>query len=154
MINKKLKNLLAVAAVGVMTVIGTQAIAQGPPPGSAPRGGMGMGMMGGPVDRPAMIQRLALDDATLKLTAVQKTQIDKLVDDFVAEQAKMREKHPMTQGSPPDPEMMTAMRAARDGLNAAVGKVLTDAQRTTWQAAMAARRPMGGPGGMGPPPAR
>jgi hypothetical protein len=163
MIGSKLRQILTTAAAGAMVMVAVPVIAQAPPGGGPPRGGMGgMGLMGGPVDRPTMIQRLALDDAALKLTAAQQTQIDKLVDGFIAEQGKLREKNPMTPGSPPNPEMMTAMRAAREGLNTEVGKVLNDGQRTTWQAAMAARRPAGppggGPGGMGgmggPPPAK
>jgi hypothetical protein len=47
---------------------------------------------------------------------------------------------------------MTAMRGARDNFTAAVGKVLNDSQRATWEASMAARRPPGGGPG-GPPPA-
>ncbi len=117
--------------------------------------GMGMGMM--PMDRAGMEQRLALDAAGLNLTAAQKSQIDKIVDDYIVEQGKLREKHPMTPGSPPSQEMMTAMRSSRENLNAAVGKVLNEGQRKTWEAAMAARRPAGpmgpmGPGGPGGPP--
>ena len=148
----RLRRLLAVAVVGAMVAVSVPVLAQAP--GGGPPGGMRG--MGGPVDRPTMIQRLALDDAALKLTADQQKQIDKLVDGYIAEQAQLREKFPMTQGAPPSQEMMTAMRGARDNLNTAVGKVLNDSQRTTWEAAMA-RRPagMGGPGGPGgPPPAR
>ncbi len=66
----------------------------------------------------------------------------------------------MVQGTPPGPDAMTAMRAARENLTTAVGKVLDDKQRATWQAAQAARRPMGGggrpgaggPGAQGAPP--
>jgi hypothetical protein len=99
------------------------------------------------MDRPAMISRMALDDPALKLTDAQKGQIDKVVDGYIAEQATLREKYPMTQGSPPSQEAMTAMRGARENLNTAVGKVLNDSQRATWEASMAARRPPGGPGG-------
>jgi Spy/CpxP family protein refolding chaperone len=135
-----IRNFLAVAALGALSV---QAIAQAPPGG--PRG---------PVDRPAMIQRLALDDASLNLTADQKSKIDKIVDGYVADQAKMRDG--MAAGTPPSQEVMGAMRTAREKLNTDVGAVLNDAQRTTWQASMAARRPPGGPGGGagGPPPAK
>ena len=73
-----------------------------------------------------MITRLALDDPALKLSGAQKKQIDKLVDGYIAEQAKLREKYPMTPGSPPSQEMMTAMRSSRENLNTAVGKVLND----------------------------
>lgn len=149
------------AIASALAIVSATAIAQAPPGGGPPRPGMGMGMgMMGATDRPSMIQRLALDDAALKLTAAQQGEIDKLVDGFLAEQKTLREKYPMTQGSPPSQEMMGAMRTARENLNTAVGKVLNDSQRTTWQAAMAARRPQMGPGGpggpgggMGPPPA-
>ena len=74
------------------------------------------------------------------------------LDGYIAEQATLREKYPMTQGSPPSQEAMTAMRGSRENLNTAVGKVLNDSQRATWEATMAARRPPGGGPG-GPPPA-
>jgi Spy/CpxP family protein refolding chaperone len=151
----KLNRILATAtATALLALAAAPAIAQGPP-GGGPPPGMGMRGMGGPVDRAGMIQRLALDDPALKLSAAQKAQVDKLVDGYIAEQAQLREKYPMTQGTPPSQEMMTAMRGSRDNLNTAVGKVLDDSQRATWEAAMAARRPpgMGGPPG-GPPPAR
>jgi len=105
------------------------------------------------MDKPTMISRLGLDDAALKLSDAQKGQIDKLVDGYIAEQATLREKYPMTQGSPPSQDMMNAMRSSRENLNTAVGKVLNDSQRATWEAGMAARRPPGGGPG-GPPPAR
>lgn len=74
---------------------------------------------------------------------------------FGAEQKMLAAKYPMTPGTPPSQEAMTARRAARENLNTAVGKVLDDTQRKTWETAQAARRPMGGPGGgMGPPPTR
>jgi hypothetical protein len=160
MFNRTIKRTAVAVAFAVMTLGAATATAQAPG-GGPPRSGMGMGMgMMGAADRPAMIQRLALDDAALKLTDAQKGEIDKLVDGYLAEQKTLREKYPMTQGSPPSQEMMGAMRTARENLNTAVGKVLNDAQRTTWQAAMAARRPQMGPGGpggpgagMGPPPA-
>jgi hypothetical protein len=100
-----------------------------------------------------MISRMALDDPALKLSDAQKGQIDKLVDGYIAEQSTLREKYPMTQGSPPSQEAMTAMRGARENFTSAVGKVLNDSQRATWEASMAARRPPGGPPGGGPPPA-
>lgn len=162
MIGSKLNRILATAVAGALVALAAApAIAQGPPGGGPPPGmGMGMGGMGGPVDRAGMIQRLALDDPALKLSDAQKVQIDKLVDGYIAEQAQLREKYPMTQGAPPSQDMMTAMRGSREKLNTAVGKVLNDSQRATWEAAMAARRqgmgmgpPGGGPPG-GPPPAR
>jgi hypothetical protein len=107
---------------------------------------MGMGQM----DKAGMTQRMALDDAALNLTADQKGKIDKLLDGFIAEQAKMRAS--MQAGSPPSQEMMGAMGAARQKLNADIGAVLNDGQKKTWEAAMAARRPAGPPGGMGGPP--
>jgi len=148
------RKILAATVASTMILVTAAAIAQAPPGGGPPPGMGGMGMGMGPADRPTTIQRLGLDDPALKLSDAQKAQVDKLVDGYIAEQAKMREKYPMTQGSPPSQEMMGAMRASRESLNAAVGKVLNDSQRATWEAAMAARRPpgMGGPGG--PPPGR
>jgi Spy/CpxP family protein refolding chaperone len=128
--------VLALAAVNVMAQM--------------PGGGRGMGM--GAADRPTTIERLGLNDASLKLSDAQKAQIDKIVDGYVAEQKTLREKYPMTPGSPPSQDAMTAMRSSRDNLNTAVGKVLDDTQRASWQAAQAARRPPGGgPGGGGAP---
>lgn len=149
----KLKGLLAAGAASVMLVMAAGAAAQAPA-GGPPRGmGMGMGMMG-PADKATTIERMGLNDAALKLTAAQKAEIDKLADGYVAEQKMLGEKYPMAQGSPPSQEGMMARRDAREKFNAAVGKVLNDEQRKTWEAAQAARRPpMGGPGGPGGPPA-
>jgi Spy/CpxP family protein refolding chaperone len=145
MIGSKFKRILAATAASAVVMVSATAFAQGPPGGG----------MRGPMDRPTIIQRMALDDPALKLSGDQQKQIDKLMDGYIAEQATLREKYPMTQGSPPSQEAMTAMRSARENLNTAVGKVLNDSQRATWQAAMAARRPPGGgPPGGGPPPAR
>jgi len=155
MTNTEFRKAFAAVALAATVLITVPVLAQGPP-GGPPGGGMGMGMMG-PVDRPTMIKRLALDDPALKLGADQQKQIDSVVDGYIAEQAKLREKYPMTPGSPMSQDGMTAMRGARENLNTAVGKILNDSQRSTWQAAMAARRPQGmPPGGMpgGPPPAK
>lgn len=146
----KFRGMLVAAAAGAMLVMTVDVIAQAPPAGGPPRGGMGMGM-GGPTDKAGMMQRMALDDAALNLTADQKGKIDKLLDAFMADQAKMRAG--MQPGSPPSMEAMGAMRAAREKLNADIGAVMNDGQKKTWEAAMAARRPAGPPGGgMGGPP--
>ncbi len=140
----KFRGVLVAAAAGAMMMMAVDSIAQAPPGGGPPRG-MGMGM-GGPMDKAGMIQRLGLDDAALNLSADQKGKIDKLVDAFVADQGKMRAQ--MQPGSPPSPEMMGSMRAAREKLNADIGAVLNDSQKKTWEATMASRRPPGGgPGG-------
>ncbi|MEO6185553.1 MAG: hypothetical protein ABIP38_09015 [Steroidobacteraceae bacterium] len=141
------------AMLAVMAVASVGAMAQAPA-GGPPRMGGGMGM--GPADRPTTIQRQGLDDPALNLTAAQKAQIDKIVDAYVVEQKTLGEKFPMTPGSPPSAEAMAARTASRDNLNAAVGKVLDDSQKKTWEAARAARRPPGGGmgGAGGPPPAR
>ncbi|MET0279706.1 MAG: hypothetical protein ABW278_01095 [Steroidobacteraceae bacterium] len=128
--------VLALATVNVMAQV---------PAGGPPRG-MGMGMGMGAADRPTTIERNGLNDPALKLSDAQKAQIDKIVDGYLAEQKMLREKYPMGQGMPPSQEAMTAMRAARENLNAALGKVLDDKQRAAWQAAQAARRPPGGGG--------
>jgi hypothetical protein len=146
----KIRGILVAVAAGAMVMVSVQGVAQAPP-GGPPRGmGMGMGM-GGPMDKAGMTQRMALDDAALNLTADQKGKIDKLLDGYIAEQAKMRAS--MQAGSPPSQEAMGAMRASREKLNADIGAVMNDGQRKTWEASMAARRPAGPPGGgMGGPP--
>jgi Spy/CpxP family protein refolding chaperone len=148
MIGSKFRKILAATAASAVVMVSATAFAQAPGGGPPPGGGMR-----GPMDRPTMISRLGLDDAALKLSGDQQKQIDKLVDGYIAEQATLREKFPMTQGSPPSQEAMTAMRSARENLNTAVGKVLNDSQRATWEATMATRRPPGGGPG-GPPPTR
>ena len=143
MSGSKFRKILAATAASAVVMVSATAFAQAPPGGG----------MRPPMDRAGMTQRLGLDDPALKLSDAQKGQIDKLMDGYIAEQATLREKYPMTQGSPPSQEMMTAMRSSRENLNTAVGKVLNDSQRATWEATMAARRPPGGGPG-GPPPAR
>lgn len=144
----KFRETLVAATASVMAVFAVGAAAQAPA-GGPPRGG-GMGMMGA-ADRPTTIERMGLNDPALKLTAAQKSEIDKIVDGYLAEQKTLAEKYPMTPGSPPGQDAMQARRTARDNLNTALGKVLNDEQRKSWEAAQAARRPqMGGPGG--PPP--
>lgn len=141
--------MLVAVAASAMTMMAMDVVAQAPP-GGGPGRGMGMG---GPVDKASMTQRLALDADGLNLTADQKGKIDKILDAYIADQAKMRAQ--MQPGSPPSQEVMGAMRTSREKLNADVGAVLNDAQKKTWEAAMAARRPAGGPGGPGgPPPGR
>lgn len=156
-----------VAALALASVTAfAQAPAGGPPRGpgaGGPGGGMGGGF-GGPPDKAQTIQRQGLNDPALKLTDAQKAQIDKIVDGYVAEQKTIAEKYPMTQGTPPSAEAQAARTKSREGLTAAIGKVLDDTQRKAWEAAAATRRgPGGGPGGGfgggpggpgGPPPAR
>lgn len=140
--------MLVAVAASAMTMMAMNVVAQAPPGGGPGRGGFG-----GPVDKAGMTQRLALDADGLNLSADQKGKIDKILDAYVADQAKMRAG--MQPGSPPNPDAMAAARASREKLNADVGAVLNDAQKKTWEAAMAARRPAGGPGGAGgPPPGR
>jgi Spy/CpxP family protein refolding chaperone len=141
--SRKLRGILVAAAAGAMTMMAVDGVAQAPP-GGGPPPGMGMGM-GGAMDKAGMTQRMALDDAALNLTADQKGKIDKILDGYIADQAKMRAG--MQPGSPPSQEMMGAMRAGREKLNAEIGAVLNDGQKKTWEAAMAARRPAGPPGG-------
>jgi Spy/CpxP family protein refolding chaperone len=147
MVISRISRVLIATAVAAGAFAATPLLAQAPPGGGMGMGGMGMM----PMDRAGMEKRLALDAEGLNLTAAQKTQIDKIVDDYIVEQGKLRAKFPMTQGSPPSQEAMTAMRGARENLNTAVGKVMNEGQRKTWEAAMAARRPPMGPGGMGGP---
>jgi hypothetical protein len=137
----KFRGMLVVAAAGAMMLMAVDGVAQAPPGGGPPRG-MGMGP---PMDKAGMMQRMALDDAALNLTADQKGKIDKILDAHMADQAKMRAS--MQGGAPPSQEAMGAMRASREKLNADIGAVLNDGQKKTWAAAMAARRPPGGPGG-------
>ena len=137
----KFRGVLVAAAAGAMMMLAVDGVAQAPPGGGPPRG-MGMG---GPMDKAGMMQRMALDDAALNLTADQKGKIDKIMDAYMADQAKMRAS--MQGGGPPSPDAMGAMRASREKLNADIGAVLNDGQKKTWEAAMAARRPAGPPGG-------
>lgn len=139
----KFRGVLVAVAAGAMMVMSVGSMAQ---TGNGPPRGMGMG---GPMDKAGMMQRMGLDDPALNLTADQKTKIDKLLDGFMAEQSKMREQ--MQSGSPPSQEAMTAMRATREKLNTDIGAVLNPAQKKTWEATMAARRPAGPPGMGGPP---
>jgi Spy/CpxP family protein refolding chaperone len=157
MVTSRISRVLVATLVAAGTFAASPLLAQAPQ-GGGMRGMGGMGMM--PMDRAGVEQRLALDAEGLNLTAAQKSQIDKIVDDYIVEQGKLREKYPMTPGTPPGQEAMTAMRSSRENLNTAVGKVMNDGQRKTWEAAMAARRPAGpmgpmgpmGPGGPGGPP--
>lgn len=143
----KFRGLLVAGAAGAMLLMAVDGAAQAPPGGGPPRG-MGMG---GPMDKAGMMQRLALDAEGLNLSSDQKGRIDKLLDGFIAEQGKMRAS--MQSGTPPGPEMMGAMRGMREKLNTDIGAVLNDGQKKTWEAAMAARRANGPPGGgMGGPP--
>lgn len=143
----KFRGMLVAVAAGAMMLVAVDGVAQAPPGGGPPRG-MGMGP---PMDKAGMMQRMALDDAALNLTADQKGKIDKILDAYMADQAKMRAS--MQAGGPPGPDAMGAMRASREKLNADIGAVLNDGQKKTWEAAMAARRPAGPPGGGpgGPP---
>ncbi len=133
--------------LAVLTLASATAFAQAPG-GGPPRGpGGGMGM-GAPADRPTTIQRQGLNDPALNLTAAQKAEIDKIVDAYLVEQKALAEKYPMTPGSPPGADAQAARMKSREDFTAALGKVLNDAQRKTWEA-----RPRGGPGGgMGGPP--
>ena len=143
--------MMVAAAAGSLMMVAMNVVAQAPPgggPGGRPPGGMGMGM--GQMDKAGMTQRMALDDAALNLTADQKGKIDKILDGYIADQAKMRAS--MQPGSPPSQDAMGAMRTSREKLNADIGAVMNDGQKKTWEAAMAARRPAGPPGGMGGPP--
>jgi Spy/CpxP family protein refolding chaperone len=139
----KFRGVLMAAAAGAMMLVSVEGVTQAPPGGGPPRG-MGMGM-GGPMDKAGMTQRMALDDPALNLTADQKGRIDKILDAYIADQGKMRAQ--MQPGSPPSQEVMGAMRAGREKLNAEIGAVLNAGQKNTWEAAMAARRPAGGMGG-------
>lgn len=143
------RQLLFAAAAGAMAVVSFHALAQ-VPAGGPPRGAPGMGMMG-PADKASTIERMGLNDAALKLGAEQKAQIEKITGDYIAEQQALAEKYPMAPGNPPSEEGMRARRDAREQYTAAIGKVLDDEQRKTWQAAQAARRPPMGPPGGGPP---
>lgn len=135
----KLRGLLVAVAGSVMAMMAANLPAQAP--GGGPQGGMGMM---GPMDRAGMTQRMALDDAALKLSAEQKAKIDKILDAYIADRERQRPQ--MTPGSPPSEEARAAMRAAREKLRADIGAVLDGTQKTTWEAALAARRPARGPG--------
>jgi Spy/CpxP family protein refolding chaperone len=148
MFSRKLKGMLVVAAAGAMAMVSVGALAQAPaggPGGGPPRGPGGGGGFAAPTDRAGVIQRFGLNAPELKLTDAQKAQIDKLADAFLEESKKQP---PMQPGAQMTPEAMQARQAPRQNLVTAVGKVLTDEQRKTFDAAQAAqRRPMGGPGG-------
>ncbi len=143
MVSKKLKGMLVAAAAGAMAIASVGAFAQAPaggPGGGPPRGPGGGGGFAAPTDRAGVIQRYGLNAPELKLTDAQKAQIDKAADAYLEESKKV----------PQGQEGMQARQTARTNLTTAVGKVLNDEQRKTFDAAQAQRRPPGGPGG-GPP---
>jgi hypothetical protein len=145
----KLKTLLLAVAAGAMMTMTAGAMAQapggGPGAGGPPRGGMG-----GPLDRAGAIQQFGLGDEALKLTAAQKTELDKAADAYVTAMTAVNTQFPRGQGAP-TPEATAARAKPREAMNAAIAKVLTADQKTTRDAAQAAR-PRGGPGvGMGGP---
>ena len=88
-------------------------------------------------------QRMGLTNPELKLTADQKSQIDKLVDGYMEDVKKMR-----AGGGQMD---MQAFMKSRQDLTTAVGKVLNDDQRKMFEEAQQRRGPPGGggPGGGG-----
>lgn len=153
---------LVAMATGALMMMATGAYAQAPGGGAGgpPRGGMGMGMGMGQLDRAGTLQRFALDDPALKLSDAQKAEINKAADAYVAQMNTVNEKYPFTPGSPPSQEGMAARQKVRDDFVAAVNKVLNDEQRKTWETAQSSRRGgmgmgpgggMGGPGGRGGP---
>ena len=135
MVSKQLRGVLVGATAGVLAMISCGAFAQAP--GGGPPGGGGRPAM----TRDSTEQRMGLTNPELKLTADQKTQVDKLVDGYVADMQKMMG------GGAPD---MQAFMKARQDLVASIDKVLNDDQKKIFDAAQQ-RRPGGGPGGGGGP---
>ncbi len=108
--------------------------------------GVGASLAQGPPDPETMAERqLTRMKDRLKLTGDQEKKLKPILLDSMKQQMKMREK--MTPGEPPSEEMRAEMTKSRAALNAKVGEILTDDQKTEYQKMQSEMR--GGPGGPG-----
>jgi hypothetical protein len=100
------------------------------------------------VNHPNTIKQLGLDDQSIGLSSEQRSEIDRIVDIYLAEQDALRAKHPVTPGTPATAEMREALQASQAKLNLSIGKLLNADQRQAWaskrQAQMAQRFTPGG----------
>jgi len=136
----RLKGMRAAMSAGAVLMLAAGAMAQTPSPApSAPRTGNGLDRIG-VIDRPLILKQVGLDEQAVGLTSEQKSQVDQIVDTFLAEDKALHEKYPVTPGVAPTPEALAARLAARKKMSNALRKVLTADQRKAWQAALATRQ--------------
>lgn len=100
---------------------------------------------GGVPDRLLTIDSQGLNSPALRLSRAQRAQIDKVIDAYLNELGRLNERYPTTQHGQPSQEAAAARITAQNDLTAALGKVLTDDQRNTWESVRAARNLKSGP---------
>ena len=131
--------LLAVCAGAFVTAAPMMAQG-GPPAGGGYGGGGGRGM-----NTQAQLDRMT---AALSLTSDQQTSIKAILDQNMKDMMALRQDTSLS-----DDDRMAKTRAMREAQSAKIKAVLTDDQKTKYDAMMAAQRQRGaGGGGQGGPP--
>lgn len=137
MISRKWHAMLVAAAASAMAMMASAQAARNAPPVDS------FAMY--PTQDPAQLRMITimqqgLNSSSLNLTTAQKAEINKIVDVFVAELIVLNKEHPVEPGKPATPAAIQTRQSAVGKLNTALGKVMNQEQRRTWESAQAARR--------------
>lgn len=138
MVSRNWQAVLLAAVAGTMTMMVWAQAPQGAVPGGGPipiRSGLDADKY-----RMMTITQQGLNSSALNLSIAQKAKISQIVDAYVIEQAALDRKYPTEPGARPSPAAVQARQTALANLTAALGSVMNEEQRQTWQAAQAARR--------------
>lgn len=90
--------------------------------------------------RTITILQQGLNRSELNLTTAQKDRINKIVDAFVAELIVLNKEHPVEPGKPATPVAIQTRQSAVGRLNTALGGVMNEEQRRSWEGEQTARR--------------
>lgn len=130
MTGEKLKRtLIAAVAASALTLASTELAAQTPAGTPTVRGAQS-------ASRAGVIQYYNLNATELRLTQVQRAQIDKIADAYLND---VKQVPPIPQGAQPTPEVIQALLAPRRNLIAAMGRVLNAEQLRTFEASQQRR---------------
>lgn len=103
------------------------------------------------LDRASVVDIQGLDNPDLALTSRQRSEIEQHISAYLEEHRKISEQFPVVRGQFPSAESIISKQAALVKLTTALGKVMDEEQRKTWQIAQAARlKPRDPNGGLHP----
>lgn len=94
---------------------------------------------GNSLDRASIVDIHGLDNPALRLTSRQQTEVDAIIRSYLEEYKKIAALFPLVRGEFPSADSIVTRQDALVKFTVAVGKVMNDEQRRTWETAQAAR---------------
>lgn len=137
MVSKTWKAMLVAAATGSLSMISAAEAPQSNV--SAAAAPQMFTQMNADQYRAFTMKEQHLDNTALSLTAAQRSEIEKIVTAYSAEQVASNAKNPIANDARSNQAVLATRQAARTNMTIAIGRVLNEGQRKTWTSSKSAR---------------